>query len=80
MGLDEIIKIIIGLFVTALMGVFDFIAIYYSWLGHTVKTDFYITVVLAVILTILLLATFLRFIIDWIKKPSLPSPEKQPFP
>ena len=66
--LDEVIKIIIGFFVSIFMVAFDYVALYYSWIGHTVKTDFYLTVVLAVVLTVLLLSTFWLFILSWIKK------------
>ena len=67
-SLDEVIKIIVGAFITCCMFGLDFIAIYYSWLGHTVKTDFGLTVGLAFILSVLLLSTWWRFVLDWLKK------------
>ena len=66
-SLDEVIKYLIGVIMAGIQAVLIYIAIYYSWVGHEVVTDFILTIAVA-ILSLLNVVAFWRFIIDWKKK------------
>jgi len=67
-SLDEVIKILIGTIATSLHLVLIYIAIFYSWLGHEVVTDFILTIAVSLLSFVLLVPTFWRFVLDWKKK------------
>ena len=63
-SLDEIIKLLVGVIMSGIQATLIYIAIYYSWVGHQVATDFIVAVVVSV-LSLLNVVTFWRFVLKW---------------
>ena len=64
--LDDFSKVIVGVVGSSLMVALNYIAIFFAWRGHEVLTDFYLTIIVALLATIILLPPFWAFIFRWI--------------
>ena len=66
--LDETIKILIGCVGSGVQLTLIFYAIFYTWRGHEVRTDFIGVIIFSLLALVMLVPTWWRFVLDWYKK------------